>query len=431
MWLVGPSLRPLEPGMANSRHRSWQGVRTRRVLASPDPDAPPRRIDMPAVWDDEAADALAAIVPGRLPVDLRDAAEVWLGRLPANLAGELRAALLTRRAAPDAGIWSGGADAYVLNLAAFDEAGFGLDAAALRRIAARAVEALRVLDQAAPPVVRLTDLDGLLAASGLTYGSAEARAFAAGVVAMVREAVGDAWLIGTPGLVDALLGAEAGGIAPRFDWLDPAGHVSRGAMAFLAARGVSAEGALAAMLGGGVALPHADAAAHAAMRTTLGPFMTLQEVAAPAVPTARREPPARPGGYARRVTLGGHKVFVRTAEFADGAVAEISLGLPKEGAAVRALSDSLSQIATLALQHGTPLAEIVEILAGTRFGPAGMVDGDPTVDRASSPLDYFARSLAAAYLPDMRLDPAEEEEVAPTLPLDMPAQARPRLRVVR
>ena len=79
---------------------------------------------------------------------------------------------------------------------------------------------------------------------------------------------------------------------------------------------------------------------------------------------------------------------------------------------------------------------MVDLLAGTRFGPAGTVDGDPDVTRASSPLDYLARSLAAAYLPGHALDPVQEEEAAPTLPLDMPpqsrpAEARPKLRVVR
>jgi hypothetical protein len=159
----------------------------------------------------------------------------------------------------------------------------------------------------------------------------------------------------------------------------------------------------------------------------------MPEAAAPtAAPTApRRELPARPGGYAGRVTLGGHRVFVRTGEFADGGLAEVSLGLPKESAAVRALADSLGQVMSLALQHGTPLADLIELLVGTRFGPAGAVDGDPDVTRASSPLDYLARSLAAAYLPGLRLEPAEAAEAAPALPLDLPSQARPALRIVR
>ena len=119
------------------------------------------------------------------------------------------------------------------------------------------------------------------------------------------------------------------------------------------------------------------------------------------------------------------------AEFADGSLAEISIGLPKEAAPVRALADCLSHVVSLALQHGVPLGEIVDVFAGTKFGPAGTVDGDPQTTVASSPLDYLARSLAAAYLPGVALEPADPEPAAaPLLPLEMPP-AGPRLRVVR
>lgn len=417
--------------MANLRHRLWHGLRTRRVQIAADPDEAPRWIELPAAWDDRAAMALAAMVPGTRPVDLREAAERWLGRLPVALAEAARGWLLARRAAPDAAVWAGRTGGFTLNLAAFDSPGLGLDGAALRQAAAFAVEAQRAWTPAAPPVLRLTDLDGLLAASGLGYGSEAGRRAAVAAMTMLREAAPDATLVGTAGPEDGLLGAEAGGVSPRFDWLDEAGHLSIGARAFLAAAGLSAEAALAAMLAGRHALPLVDAAGHAAMRAALAPFMALPEPAAAAAAGTRREPPARPGGYARRVTLGGHKLFVRTAEFADGSLAELSLGLPKESAAVRALADSLGQLASLALQHGTPLSEIVEALVGTRFGPAGAVDGDPEVARASSPLDYLGRSLATAYLPQLALDPPAEEEAAPLLPLDMPQLARPKLRVVR
>lgn len=420
--------------MAHPRLKAWQGVRTRLVWAASDPDEAPRQVELPASWDDGAATAVAALdgpASTSRPLDLRQLAQAWLDRLPPDLAASARGWLLARRAAPDREIWRGGTGAFALNLAAFDEPGFGLDLAALRDVARQAVAALRVLSPDARPVLRVTDLDGMLAAAGLDYGSPAGRQAAVSVMSMLRDEAGEARLLGAPGLVDALLGAEAGGVAPRFDWLDPAAHLSRAARAFLAARGLSAEAALAKALTGQSPLTLADAGAHAAMHEALRPFITLPEIAAPAAPTTRRELPPRPGGYARRVTLGGHKVFVRTAEFADGGLAEVSIGLPKESASVRAMADSLSHVASLALQHGTPLSDIIELLAGTRFGPAGTVDGDPLVARALSPLDYLARSLTASYLPDLAVEPVPEEEVAPELPLEMPAQARPRLRVVR
>ena len=419
--------------MGHPSRKGWQAIRMRRGLAAPDPDLPPRAVELPAHWDQSAAEALAALAPAGKVASLREAAEMWLSRLPAPLADATLRGLLTRRAAPDEAIWTGRDDSYALNLAAFDEPGLGLDVPALRATAIHAVEALRVLAPTVAPVLRLTDLDGLLAASGLDYASEAGRDTAVSVAGLIRDAVGGVRLVGAPGVVDGLLGAEAGGVAPRFDWLDGSGRLSRAAVAFLAARGTSAEAALAAALGGCSPLTVAGTAAHAAMRAALTPVLILPETGRPAAASApRREPPARTGGYARRITLGGHKLFVRTGEFADGTLAELSLGLPKESASVRALADSLGQLASLALQHGTPLADIVDLLAGTRFGPAGAVEGDPDIARASSPIDYLARSLAAAYLPDLTLEAADEEAVAPpALPLDLPPQARPRLRVVR
>ena len=45
-----------------------------------------------------------------------------------------------------------------------------------------------------------------------------------------------------------------------------------------------------------------------------------------------------------------------------------------------------------------PLEDFVEAFTFTRFGPAGAVEGDPAVTRATSLLDYVFRNLAANYL---------------------------------
>lgn len=91
---------------------------------------------------------------------------------------------------------------------------------------------------------------------------------------------------------------------------------------------------------------------------------------------------------------------------------------------------------SLGLQHGMPLQRFVE--AFTRFGPAGLVDGDPAVRAATSLLDYTFRHLAANYLGRHDIPEAEVEEPdtvghgardgAPLLPLDLPGEASPRAR---
>jgi hypothetical protein len=158
---------------------------------------------------------------------------------------------------------------------------------------------------------------------------------------------------------------------------------------------------------------------------------------------ARRELPARRAGYTQKASVGGHKLFLRTGEYADGALGEIFIGLHKEGAAFRGLMDSFAIAVSLGLQHGVPLAEFVEAFTFTRFGPAGVVEGDPAVARATSLLDYAFRNLAANYLGET-LPAAEEEEAdtvgegardrAPLLPLELPSdgprQRRRKLRVV-
>src|SRR5665213_2778285 len=69
--------------------------------------------------------------------------------------------------------------------------------------------------------------------------------------------------INEAGATDALLGVETGGIAPAFSALSSTDGLSRTARAWLAARGVSAEEALADLLAGRVGQRQRVAAAHA------------------------------------------------------------------------------------------------------------------------------------------------------------------------
>jgi ribonucleoside-diphosphate reductase alpha chain len=101
--------------------------------------------------------------------------------------------------------------------------------------------------------------------------------------------------------------------------------------------------------------------------------------------------------------------------------------------------DAFSGAVSLGLQHGVPLEAYVEALTFTRFGPSGVVEGDPGVGRATSLLDYVFRHLAGNYLGRRDMPEAEIEEVdtpghgtrdpSPLLPLDLPTEtASPRAR---
>jgi ribonucleoside-diphosphate reductase alpha chain len=158
----------------------------------------------------------------------------------------------------------------------------------------------------------------------------------------------------------------------------------------------------------------------------------------PAAPIRRRELPNRRSGYTQRAAVAGHKLFLRTGEYDDGSLGEIAVSLHKEGAAFRGLMDNFAHAVSLGLQHGVPLERFIEAFTFTRFGPAGVVEGDPAVHAATSLLDYVFRNLAANYMAGRDIPEAEIEEAdtvgqgsrdqSPLLPLDLPDEASPRAR---
>jgi len=484
--------------------RIWRGVRMRDTAAGADPDAPQRSLTLPAAWDDRAAGALAALAPGNGRVSLPRAADSLIRPIASRaqeagdtaLADRLHSLLLHRQAAPTAPVWNGSAGAppgFVLNLPAFHDGAHGFDTAAFTDAVTAAASALRLgAPGASRFAVGITDLDGLLALLDLDYDSPAARDVARCIAALLRGAAdlafaGDqpdllsrlpSWpmppaqaavpmlaaaaydaraaalrgaadlpctAILPPGPADALLGADTGGIAPSFSPVGPDGTLTRAALARLAARGMTTEAALARMLSGDPVLVPAGLAAHQAMHDAVAPFLHAMPPrpvagAMPAQPPHHRELPARRRGYTQKAAVGGHRVYIRTGEYDDGTLGEIHVTLPREGAAMRGMTDSVTAAVSLGLQHGVALRDYVDAFTLTRFGPAGRVEGDPDVGHATSILDYVFRNLAIAYLgrcdvPEGVPDAVPDDGAAgsPLLPMDLPAQPRsrrPGLRLV-
>jgi ribonucleoside-diphosphate reductase alpha chain len=479
----------------------------RRMMAGADPDASPRTVALPAAWGDDAAAALAELVPGTGPAVLAVAAETWIrpiaeralrAGLELPLSERLHRMLLLRHGAPTASVWQAdqsGVLGFILNLTSFHDTGGGFDAAAFSEAVETAVTALTMAAPAAPRIeVAVADLAGLLAALGIEYGSEAAIAVARCIAAILRgraevasgvlaqlfgnvapalldwaappaaapvvgladaaraarqAAVGVNGLRHTaltvivePGAADALLGVETGGIAPPFSPLGADGGLSRTARAWLAASGKSAETALAELLAGSDPLALPNNAAYVAMHDAVAPFVHVMPARPEPMRQAshvlrRRELPARRTGYTQKASVGGHRLYLRTGEYDDGSLGEVMVALHKEGAAFRGLMDNFAVAVSLGLQHGVPLEAFVEAFTFTRFGPAGVVDGDPAVAHATSLLDYTFRHLAANYLGRRDIPEAEAEEAdtvgngsrdhAPLLPLDLPPQS-PRAR---
>ncbi|CAH1672206.1 MULTISPECIES: vitamin B12-dependent ribonucleotide reductase [unclassified Chelatococcus] len=124
----------------------------------------------------------------------------------------------------------------------------------------------------------------------------------------------------------------------------------------------------------------------------------------------REKMPDRRKGYTQKAVVGGHKVYLRTGEYADGRLGEIFIDMHKEGAAFRAMMNNFAIAVSLGLQYGVPLEEYVEAFTFTRFEPAGFVAGNQSIKNATSILDYVFRELAISYLSRYDLahvDPSE------------------------
>ena len=112
----------------------------------------------------------------------------------------------------------------------------------------------------------------------------------------------------------------------------------------------------------------------------------------------RERLPQRRKGYTQKANVGGHKVYLRTGEYADGQLGEIFIDMHKEGAGFRAMMNNFAIAVSVGLQYGVPLEEFVDAFTFTRFEPAGMVQGNEAIKQATSILDYVFRELAVSYL---------------------------------
>jgi hypothetical protein len=416
-----------------------------------------------------------------------------------SLAEGWRALLLSRRGCPGAECWRADSRVeprFVLHLPAFLEAEGGFDLEGYAEACRLGVRFLDAIQSGKALKLRLgfADLAGLLAGLGLPYDGGPGRAVAAGLAALTRgaaesesgrlasclgarEPVALIWpeppeqtplpglaaaaraaldeAAAAPGLrhaalvalapadaAEALLGAESAGFAPAHG----ATHAveTESGIVDVPTRAAQriAPGRVATLLA------PATPGARRDMAEAVSPWLH----AAPPVPAAAPAPPRpvqapkpalrRQAGQTIHVTVGGHRVALRTSE-EGGQLREIAFHLAKEGAAYRSLMDAFAQAVSLGLARGVPLSHYVEAFAYTRFGPAGVVEGDPDVPRATSVLDWAFRRLALDHLGGPALPQPSAEDVAPgsmakageqapLLPLDLPQEAprQRRLRVV-
>ena len=127
----------------------------------------------------------------------------------------------------------------------------------------------------------------------------------------------------------------------------------------------------------------------------------------------RRRLPQRRKGYTQKAIVGGHKVYLRTGEYEDGALAEVFIDMHKEGSAFRSLMNNFAIAISIGLQYGVPLEEFVEAFTFTRFEPAGIVEGNDAIKMSTSLIDYIFRELAISYLGRNDLAHVQPADVLP------------------
>jgi ribonucleoside-diphosphate reductase alpha chain len=108
--------------------------------------------------------------------------------------------------------------------------------------------------------------------------------------------------------------------------------------------------------------------------------------------------PTRRKSYTQKFIIGGRSVYLGVGLYPDGRLGEIFLDLAKTGSALRFFGHSTATLFSLALQHGTPLATLVDLFIGQCELPNGPVQGHARIKRCSSVIDAVVRSLAIDFL---------------------------------
>lgn len=108
--------------------------------------------------------------------------------------------------------------------------------------------------------------------------------------------------------------------------------------------------------------------------------------------------PSRAIGYTLTMIFNGMKIVMRTANYADGKVAEVMVDMPGMNTAARSVLSSFTRAISVGLQRGIPLEVYVRTFLNTRSGMNIAVTGNDRIFWAASVEDLIIRELAISYL---------------------------------
>ena len=137
------------------------------------------------------------------------------------------------------------------------------------------------------------------------------------------------------------------------------------------------------------------------------------KITKPVIATHQRLPLER-HGIIHKFTIGGDlglKGYITANCYDDGRLAEVFLTVHKTGGLARGMTNALAIMISTALQHGVPLAKVVDQLENVTFEPRGLT-GNPDIPFAKSLADYLGRWLRLKFLESKK---EEQGNVHPTL----------------
>jgi len=125
-------------------------------------------------------------------------------------------------------------------------------------------------------------------------------------------------------------------------------------------------------------------------------------------PSRRRLPKER-SSITRKVTIGGHKMYLTVGLYDDKKPGELFIVMNKQGSFAAGMADSFAKMVSIGLQYGVPVETIVSQLKHMRYQPMGYT-GDSDIPNVSSITDFIAQWLKKLFL--------DQEVKAVKLPFD-------------
>lgn len=111
----------------------------------------------------------------------------------------------------------------------------------------------------------------------------------------------------------------------------------------------------------------------------------------------RNRPPKERQSITRKVTIGGHKLYLTVGLYPDGKPAEIFINMAQEGSFASGMADAFAKVSSIGLQYGVPIETIIKQLEHMRFDPHGFT-GDSDIPFATSVADFTAQWLRKTFI---------------------------------